>query len=123
MLFVSSFVCLVSAVLAFLSRLLMALFLVGVFFVFLLFFFFSSRRRHTRSTRDWSSDVCSSDLISPDEGLEQGGAIRNAEVFQLQLDQAAHLLLVAILEAMQLREWHTGGNHTQIGRASCRERV
>src|SRR6266536_5406787 len=24
-------------------------------------FFFSSRRRHTRSTRDWSSDVCSSD--------------------------------------------------------------
>src|SRR5207247_6499980 len=26
-------------------------------------FFFSSRRRHTRSTRDWSSDVCSSDLI------------------------------------------------------------
>src|SRR5206468_8615319 len=29
---------------------------------FLLFFFFSSRRRHTRSDRDWSSDVCSSDL-------------------------------------------------------------
>src|SRR3712207_8824586 len=30
------------------------------------FFFFSSRRRHTRYWRDWSSDVCSSDL----EGLE-----------------------------------------------------
>src|SRR5207249_8723945 len=28
-------------------------------------FFFSSRRRHTRSKRDWSSDVCSSDLLSP----------------------------------------------------------
>src|SRR5207247_4546615 len=28
-------------------------------------FFFSSRRRHTRSTRDWSSDVCSSDLLPP----------------------------------------------------------
>src|SRR5207253_7723627 len=28
-----------------------------------LFFFFSSRRRHTRWPRDWSSDVCSSDLI------------------------------------------------------------
>src|SRR5437588_657389 len=28
-----------------------------------LFFFFSSRRRHTRSLCDWSSDVCSSDLI------------------------------------------------------------
>src|SRR5699024_11519960 len=27
-------------------------------------FFFSSRRRHTRSKRDWSSDVCSSDLNS-----------------------------------------------------------
>src|SRR5690349_22639559 len=27
------------------------------------FFFFSSRRRHTRSLRDWSSDVCSSDLF------------------------------------------------------------
>src|SRR5207245_4951498 len=30
--------------------------------VFSLFFFFSSRRRHTRCYRDWSSDVCSSDL-------------------------------------------------------------
>src|SRR3989440_10566416 len=29
------------------------------------FFFFSSRRRHTRSDRDWSSDVCSSDLSLP----------------------------------------------------------
>src|SRR2546422_1269798 len=28
------------------------------------FFFFSSRRRHTRCSRDWSSDVCSSDLMS-----------------------------------------------------------
>src|SRR5437868_8997571 len=27
-------------------------------------FFFSSRRRHTRSKRDWSSDVCSSDLYA-----------------------------------------------------------
>src|SRR6266403_3595778 len=30
----------------------------------LFFFFFSSRRRHTRSLRDWSSDVCSSDLAA-----------------------------------------------------------
>src|SRR5690606_40961499 len=28
-------------------------------------FFFSSRRRHTRFSRDWSSDVCSSDLAKP----------------------------------------------------------
>src|SRR5215471_13545571 len=33
----------------------------------IVFFFFSSRRRHTRSLRDWSSDVCSSDL-TPDSG-------------------------------------------------------
>src|SRR2546429_9055083 len=31
------------------------------------FFFFSSRRRHTRCSRDWSSDVCSSDL----QGIRQ----------------------------------------------------
>src|SRR5205809_3448482 len=34
--------------------------LLVLFFIF--FFFFSSRRRHTRCSRDWSSDVCSSDL-------------------------------------------------------------
>src|SRR5437870_104035 len=31
--------------------------------MFCFFFFFSSRRRHTRWPRDWSSDVCSSDLF------------------------------------------------------------
>src|SRR5690606_41008236 len=35
--------------------------LCSVVFLFI-FFFFSSRRRHTRFSRDWSSDVCSSDL-------------------------------------------------------------
>src|SRR5699024_11654696 len=33
----------------------------------LVLFFFSSRRRHTMSKRDWSSDVCSSDLMSEEE--------------------------------------------------------
>src|SRR5699024_1997472 len=33
-------------------------------------FFFSSRRRHTRSKRDWSSDVCSSDLAEEGDPLE-----------------------------------------------------
>src|SRR5207253_3837631 len=33
-------------------------------FDFVFFFFFSSRRRHTRWPRDWSSDVCSSDLTA-----------------------------------------------------------
>src|SRR6266436_7953858 len=31
---------------------------------YLFLFFFSSRRRHTRCSRDWSSDVCSSDLVT-----------------------------------------------------------
>src|SRR2546428_2828643 len=34
------------------------------------FFFFSSRRRHTRSDRDWSSDVCSSDLRLLDNSVQ-----------------------------------------------------
>src|SRR5699024_11592339 len=38
-------------------------------------FFFSSRRRHTRSKRDWSSDVCSSDLDFSIK--EQGFACKN----------------------------------------------
>src|SRR3712207_7978546 len=36
--------------------------LVFVGVILVVFFFFSSRRRHTRYWRDWSSDVCSSDL-------------------------------------------------------------
>src|SRR2546421_9459659 len=40
------------------------------------FFFFSSRRRHTRSDRDWSSDVCSSDLQKVVVGrIETTGAL------------------------------------------------
>src|SRR2546422_5901636 len=43
--------------------------------MFLVFFFFSSRRRHTRCSRDWSSDVCSSDLAAdrPHAAGPQGG--------------------------------------------------
>src|SRR3712207_607675 len=37
-------------------------------------FFFSSRRRHTRYWRDWSSDVCSSDLhMTPEEAVRAHG--------------------------------------------------
>src|SRR5215470_11743443 len=43
------------------------------------FFFFSSRRRHTRCYRDWSSDVCSSDLLGEQDRVvprqhDDGGA-------------------------------------------------
>src|SRR5207249_7399310 len=57
--------------------LLPAYFLLFFFLYFILFFFFffffSSRRRHTRSKRDWSSDVCSSDLFL--SGLPPGPVI------------------------------------------------
>src|SRR5439155_14136069 len=45
--------------------------LINVIPCILFFFFFSSRRRHTRWPRDWSSDVCSSDL----EASLRGGFI------------------------------------------------
>src|SRR2546422_6492586 len=49
------------------------------------FFFFSSRRRHTRCSRDWSSDVCSSDLpwAPPIPGLAQAGYLDNASAMAL----------------------------------------
>src|SRR2546429_1918266 len=37
---------------------------VDIYDFLMFFFFFSSRRRHTRCSRDWSSDVCSSDLLT-----------------------------------------------------------
>src|SRR5690349_14415538 len=58
------------------------------------FFFFSSRRRHTRSLRDWSSDVCSSDLtIFPDA---QGGLRR--------LETASHGVASAPVGAITLED-------------------
>src|SRR5260221_10244269 len=55
------------------------------------FFFFSSRRRHTRSLCDWSSDVCSSDLVIQSgestlqiaDDLQAKGLIRNALAFRV----------------------------------------
>src|SRR5690554_4238751 len=44
----------------------------------MLLFFFSSRRRHTRCGRDWSSDVCSSDLLKGDS--QQRGAWGEAQL-------------------------------------------
>src|SRR5215217_9351717 len=41
----------------------------------MIFFFFSSRRRHTRYWRDWSSDVCSSDL----EVRDRWPAVQNVQ--------------------------------------------
>src|SRR5438270_7762097 len=62
-------------------------------------FFFSSRRRHTRFDCDWSSDVCSSDLLVGH--VHDLGA--GHELEQLAADVT--------------------GRSAEIGRASCRERV
>src|SRR3712207_6868844 len=46
----------------------------------MLIFFFSSRRRHTRYWRDWSSDVCSSDLSRHREALIADAQAQQAEI-------------------------------------------
>src|SRR5690625_7872433 len=66
---------------------------------FVFFFFFSSRRRHTRWPRDWSSDVCSSDLF-----------------------EAYAMIVRGFVEPIS-RELTMEYAIEQIGRASCRERV
>src|SRR5690606_39595566 len=45
--------------------------------------FFSSRRRHTRFSRDWSSDVCSSDLVEAPDWLSQGGAGKGTSIVSI----------------------------------------
>src|SRR5690606_33812790 len=70
------------------------------------FFFFSSRRRHTRFSRDWSSDVCSSDL-NP-EFLAEGTAVTDLHNPDRVLiggeDEAAIEALVQVYEAWVPRE-------------------
>src|SRR2546430_9242371 len=57
------------------------------------FFFFSSRRRHTRFDCDWSSDVCSSDLI--DDTLYDAFGQRQVSTIFTQLNQYHVILEVA----------------------------
>src|SRR3989440_5956659 len=80
------------------------------------FFFFSSRRRHTRSDRDWSSDVCSSDLHAPGE---PGGARAEAGVpaaARVELTDEIDLVAepIELLGGLQV-----GGN---VGRTRSEER-
>src|SRR5437879_11076422 len=95
-------------------------------------FFFSSRRRHTRYIGDWSSDVCSSDLV-PDSGRAHD--IRAIKVVwkreMIRFSQDRIRIITALVQPVlfmfvlgtglsSLTRGSTGG---QIGRASCRERV
>src|SRR5207253_4385519 len=61
------------------------------------FFFFSSRRRHTRWPRDWSSDVCSSDL-EHDQRAGGGLGERSCQLQALSLAAAQRVQGLAQLE-------------------------
>src|SRR5690606_39513945 len=60
--------------------------------VLILFFFFSSRRRHTRFSRDWSSDVCSSDLFR----CSRSRFLHSRVLFVGGRDSNPHLPLLAL---------------------------
>src|SRR5699024_11643498 len=89
------------------------------------YFFFSSRRRHTRSKRDWSSDVCSSDLIS----VPTIPALARARRCLDQLGASGRVTLIItgglrthvdFIKALALGA--DGVALAKIGRAACRER-
>src|SRR5690606_41229501 len=70
-------------------------------------FFVSSRRRHTRFSRDWSSDVCSSDLdratvLTPDPAARASRARAAAEAHDLAGDPDEALRLLAATQAAPL---------------------
>src|SRR2546421_9071291 len=75
-------------------------------------FFFSSRRRHTRSDRDWSSDVCSSDLKVTRERLQN--SIQRIDTFgnisRLFRTTMRRVYKVAGPNAL----WHIDGHHKLI---------
>src|SRR5256885_14804522 len=76
------------------------------------FFFFSSRRRHTRLQGDWSSDVCSSDLLA----VERQRVVGDRHPLSLYGEVGRF--------AAQLGPAAFGGAMIgQIGRAACRGRV
>src|SRR5207248_8441952 len=83
-------------------------------------FFFSSRRRHTRSYGDWSSDVCSSDLISKHlKVLERAGLIARGREAQWR---PCRLEAGPLKDAAEWLEHYRRFWEQKIGRASCRER-
>src|SRR5438874_13822736 len=84
-------------------------------------FFFSSTRRHTRSLRDWSSDVCSSDLGNCGVWCARVYRLLRPLLFLLP-PEAAHAVAGAPLWAWS-RLARKPRAREEIGRASCRERV
>src|SRR5699024_11829301 len=87
-------------------------------------FFFSSRRRHTRSKRDWSSDVCSSDLSI--DGILQIPVIDSVD-FSSGGENHFPCLYLPFGSNGTVGLHHTAQTDMcpaghKIGRASCRER-
>src|SRR5699024_12099321 len=60
------------------------------------FFFFSSRRRHTRSKRDWSSDVCSSDLSQHPRQSSQPAFTISLDVYSFPSETSARSISLNI---------------------------
>src|SRR2546429_5930556 len=86
------------------------------------FFFFSSRRRHTRCSRDWSSDVCSSDLPECIHLVAEGGKAEiNAPLIEPLI--AFDVFRPAVDAGTKDEVPLVAAPHREIGRASCRERV
>src|SRR5207249_5457375 len=90
---------------------------------------FSSRRRHTTSKRDWSSDVCSSDLsillTSNRDRAEWPDLFGEPLLASAALDRLTHGAHFVEITGQSFRAEHTKKQLTarQIGRASRRERV
>src|SRR5207247_3005358 len=84
--------------------------------VICLMYFFSSRRRHTRSTRDWSSDVCSSDLVELDRRFDRRRAAVGLSARRPRADDRSGD------RAPRRRGYGCARPIREIGRASCRER-
>src|SRR5699024_11952742 len=90
--------------------------------------FFSSRRRHTRSKRDWSSDVCSSDLPiygGQAYGIQLSGLRRGAQIIVGTPGRVIDHLKKGTLDLSGLRHLvldEADEMLAKIGRASCRER-
>src|SRR5690606_40306451 len=93
--------------------------------------FFSSRRRHTRFSRDWSSDVCSSDLFMAVGAYSSAIMARQWGMsFWLALPLSALFTggigLIFGLPSLRVKGFYlamaTLAAQFKIGRASCRER-
>src|SRR5687768_17706912 len=89
--------------------------------VAIVFFFFSSRRRHTRCSRDWSSDVCSSDLLESKQFAALGRAIRGSVMIMGPMLARFGMCKLPKPGGDKIgrRRMDT---HFKIGRASCREK-